>query len=342
MTPSELHSATYDGGPVPKVSVIVATYNRGALLAELLAALEQQTMAPSDYEVVVVDDASDDDTWDRLDALNSTTALRLAAVRLEANGGQGPARNVGVAMGRAPLVAFTDDDCLPTPGWLHELTTPFAGADSAVVVQGRVEPWPDDRDDGGVWARTVWVLRPTWLFETCNIAYRRQAVLDAGGFPGRDRAPATARGKLVGEDALLGWRVVEAGAELTFAPEALVHHRHEPATYWQWVAALRGRGVFPALVRRSRFGRRALWMGTFLAPRTAAFDAAVAGVVVGAVTVVPWWLLAVVPWVVLAWPEARWRKGRPAVVRLVQMAVGDLVGQEALVVAALRSRCLVL
>ena len=58
-----------------------------------------------------------------------------------------------------------------------------------VVVQGRTEGWPeDDRHDP--WARTVWVLRPTWLFETCNVAYRRRDVELAGGFPGATRRRA--------------------------------------------------------------------------------------------------------------------------------------------------------
>ncbi|MHB8329637.1 MAG: glycosyltransferase family 2 protein [Acidimicrobiales bacterium] len=339
----EVRSASVESGTAPEISVVVPTYNRSALLSDVIGALETQTLSLDRFEVVIVDDASPDDTWDVLCAMARDSALRLVALRLGTNGGQGPARNQAVAVSRGCVVAFTDDDCIPDAQWLERLTAPLlVDAVPPLVVQGRVEPWEPDWAVGGVWARTVWVLRPTWLFETCNIAYRRIDLQGAGGFPGRDEAPSAPDGKLVGEDAILGWRVLDLGTELVFEPDALVRHRQFPATYWQWLAEIRGRGVFPGLVRRSPQARRALWMRWFLAPRTAAFDAAVAGVLLCILSGRLRWLVSVAPWVGLAWPEARSRVGRPVPVRLAQLAVGDLVGGHALVVSSIRNRCLVL
>ena len=329
-------------GPPPQVSVVVSTRDRAAFLPELLAALEAQTFPAESFEVVVVDDGSTDDTWPVLAKVAGATGLRLLALQLEGSVGQGPGRNAALARARGEVVAFTDDDCLPPSPWLEQLTGPLRDDPGAhLVVQGRVVPTPARPPGAGRWARTVWVLRPTWLFETCNIAYRRADLDQAGGFPGRGDAPTRADGKLVGEDALLGWRVVDGGAGLRYLPEAETHHRWLPATYGDWVRSHWGRAVFPALARRSPHGRRPLWRRWFLAPRTAAFDLCVAGLVGAALTGKARWLVAGVPWLHSALPEARDR-GRPVILRLAQVWLGDLVGFGALVSASARERTLVL
>jgi glycosyltransferase involved in cell wall biosynthesis len=332
------------GSPPPVVSVVVATRDRAGFLPQLVEALDHQSMETSRYEVVIVDDGSTDDTWTTLEALARGSELRLRAVRLEHSVGQGPARNIGVRASRGEVLAFTDDDCIPGPSWLSAVTEPFLGAECGtahVVVQGRTEAWPED-DTYGPWARTVWVLRPTWLFETCNVAYRRSDVELAGGFPGRDEAPSRPDGKLIGEDAILGWRVIEQGAQFCFEPAALVHHRHLPATFPEWLHEQAGRGAFPGLVRRSSVARRALWHGVFLAPRTAAYDLALTSLCLAVVTQRRRWLLGLVPWVWLALPEAASRGGRHPVIRLAQLALGDQVGVNAMAKASWRERRLVI
>ena len=341
----ERTSATWSEDCPPSLSVVVSTYGRAGFLPTLFASLEAQTVPLASFELIVVDDASTDSTWEVLGDLVAATALPARALRLARNAGQGAGRNVGLALARGEVVAFTDDDCLPSSRWLERLTAPFTsalGALPAVVAQGQTEAWPNDADVAGGWARTVWVLHPTWLFETCNVAYRRADLLDVGGFPTGDDAPVGPHGRIVGEDAIAGWRVVENGAELVFVPEALVHHRHLPATYVDWLAEQRGRGCFPGLVDRSPLGRRALWRSWFLAPRSAAFDVAIVALVGALCSRRVRWLVGIVPWVVLALPEARSRRGRPAAVRLVQLFAGDSVGAAALVSASIRSRSVVL
>jgi glycosyltransferase involved in cell wall biosynthesis len=307
--------------------------------------MEAQTMPVASFELIVVDDASTDTTWEALGDLVAATALPARALRLARNAGQGAGRNVGLGVARGEVVAFTDDDCLPSPRWLERLTEPFTsahGSSPVVVAQGQTEAWPDDADGAGAWARTVWVLRPTWLFETCNVAYRRTDLVAVGGFPSGGDAPVGPHGRIVGEDAIAGWRVVENGAELVFVPEALVHHRHLPASYLDWLAEQRGRGCFPGLIDRSPLGRRALWRSWFLAPRSAAFDVATVALVGALCSRRARWLIGLVPWVILALPEARSRKGRGAAVRLAQLFAGDSVGAAALVSASVRNRSVVL
>lgn len=330
------------------VSVVIATYGRSTWLPALHDTLGGLEEPAGGFEVVVVDDASDDDTWKILCHLAARSPLRFQGVRLAVNVGQGAARTVGVEHARGAIVAFTDDDCLPRPTWLTALSAPLletAALQHPRVVQGRTEPWPGDAGRVGPWARTIWVLHPTWLFETCNIAYRRCDLLAVGGFAGRGEAPVGAHGRLAGEDVLTGWAVMERGATLVFVPRALVHHRHHPASYWQFVGEQRGRAVFPVLVGRDVSVRTAMWHRWFLARRTALFDAAILAAALGSSGSSQarrcWWL-GVVPWAWAAASEARHRPGRPVALRLAQLALADAVGGAALVAGSFRAGHLVI
>jgi hypothetical protein len=349
----------------PAVSVVVATHDRARMLTGLLEALEHQVAPASGFEVVVVDDGSTDGTWDVLAATVARTTLPLLALRQPVAAGQGEARQRGLEIARGSVVAFTDDDCVPTASWVVALTRPLLRPAGPVVAQGRTVPWPEDADEGGPWARTVWVLRPTWLFETCNVAYRVEPLRRAGGFPRRGEAPVGPHGRLVGEDALTAWRLLDQPGTPppVFVPGALVHHRHHPSSYRAFVTEQRGRGMFPAIVGRSPHGRLVLWQRWFLAPRTAALDVALAAGIAAAVggrrrsgrrvpavravrcrspvsraTVVG---LGAVPWLVLAWREAGDRSGAPRVVRLAQLLMADGVGLAAQIAGSVRSRTVV-
>lgn len=121
------------GGPnVPRVSVVVPTYNAHALLAETLDAILAQTFA--DFELIVVDDGSTDDTAAYLATL---TDSRLRVVRQD-NAGVGAARNRGIDEARGQLVAFCDHDDL----WLPDkLMTQVAFMDAHRPAVACVVPW---------------------------------------------------------------------------------------------------------------------------------------------------------------------------------------------------------
>jgi GT2 family glycosyltransferase len=124
------------------------------------------------------------------------------------------ARNRGWRAARAPLVAFTDDDCRPSEAWLERL---LAAASGDRVVQGRTQPDPLDADSLGPFAKTVVIEEPSLHYETCNILYPR-AVLDRlDGFDEAYPAPA-------GEDTDLGQRSAADGVDRVFSPDALVYH----------------------------------------------------------------------------------------------------------------------
>ena len=103
---------------IPEISVVVSTRDREQRLRALLGALSRQTLEPDRFEVIVVDNGSEDGTARALDALAGDCRYPLTVVRRSRGDGPAPARNEGWRSARAPLVAFTDDDCEPAPGWL--------------------------------------------------------------------------------------------------------------------------------------------------------------------------------------------------------------------------------
>ncbi|HJR26938.1 MAG TPA: glycosyltransferase family 2 protein, partial [Acidimicrobiales bacterium] len=270
----------------PTIAVVVSTFRRAAFLPELVAAIEAQDLDRRELELVAVDNGSGDDTWSVLVDLVERTPLAMAAVRLPHNRGPAPGRNAGVAHTRAPLVAVTDDDCLPTPGWLRGMRRAFEGG--ADVVQGSVRADPVGLPAMGPWDHTIGVTPPTPFFETCNVAYRRTAFDRAGGFDEDDPLLHPPSGRAFGEDACLAWEIQRTGGEPAFAPEALVHHRCLPGTYERWLADQRQLSRFPGLARRSPLVARWLFLGVFLSPRSALFDLGLVGTVTAAVLWSPW------------------------------------------------------
>ena len=319
------------GGPV--VSVVVASRDRGALLERLLGALEKQTLGTDRFEVVVVDDGSADDTAQVLEGLQGEASFALRALRHPVSLGPAAARNRGWRAARAPVVAFTDDDCVPDPAWL-EAGLLAMGADPAVVV-GRTGPPEEHRELAErAFARYIRVDEARF-FETCNVFYRRQDLLAAGGFDERCRRPG-------GEDTRLAMAVRDLGVAPRFAPEALVHHdvRFEgflgalrEAPRWQDVPIVfRGRPeARPELLHRWLF-----WKPTHPPALLAA-----AGIVVGLRH--PLALLLVVPWLRLRLRSRPLAAGHVArVAALPGGLVLDLVEVGVMVRGSLRHRTLVL
>ncbi len=198
----------------PKLSVVVPTHDRPDLLARLLGALASQTVGSATFETVVVDDGSRTPVGD-LSRLRS----EVRVLRHEHSRGPAAARNTGWQAAQGDLIAFTDDDCRPSPRWLEALLEAWNG-EEARIVQGRTEP--DQQGEAHPLGRTMEISGPTGLYETCNIAYPRRLLEGTGGFDERFR-------RACGEDVDLGMRASRAGAELAFAPKALVHHAvHHP------------------------------------------------------------------------------------------------------------------
>jgi GT2 family glycosyltransferase len=202
----------------PQVSVVVPTHDRPERLAALLAGLRAQTLAPGAFEVVVVDDGSvTPGTQEVLAAELSRGTLQLRTVRHASARGTAAGRNSGWRGARAPVVAFTDDDCVPEANWLSAGLA-VSARNPGAIVQGRTEPNPSELGRRGVFSRTISVDALGPQYEACNIFYPRALLERVGGFDeifGLFSA---------GEDTDLAWRALEGGGGSVFARDALVFH----------------------------------------------------------------------------------------------------------------------
>jgi glycosyltransferase involved in cell wall biosynthesis len=104
--------------PAPKISVLIATYNRPALLRACLTSFADQTLDRDEYEVVVIDDGSDDEELGSV-IEEFTTALQVVGVRI-GHAGRSAAKNHAVFLARAPIVLFFDDDDRAAPDYLEQ------------------------------------------------------------------------------------------------------------------------------------------------------------------------------------------------------------------------------
>ncbi|MBO9689960.1 MAG: glycosyltransferase [Mitsuaria chitosanitabida] len=159
----------------PEISVVMPTYRRPDLLERCLRALMAQTLAPTRYEVLVVDDGHEDRARtlvERLAAEPGAPAIRY----LRPASGRGPAvaRNTGWRAAVAPLVAFTDDDTRPDVDWLRQGLSAMLAHPAWIAAAGRVRVppmretlGPSPRSDSARAATTSSILNPT-VSETLN------------------------------------------------------------------------------------------------------------------------------------------------------------------------------
>ena len=199
----------------PVVSVCVSTRDRAERLARLLQALERQTLPAAQFEVVVTDDGSTDETPAVLRAAEQRGTLRITSLRHEHSTGPAAGRNAAWRAASAPVIAFIDDDCTPSTGWL---AAGLSGLDEADVVVGAVTRHPDQAHRTSRFARELIVGRDQvrW-YATANIFYRRSDLESLDGFD--ESYPGAA-----GEDTDLGFRAEKHGLRTGFVPEAIVFH----------------------------------------------------------------------------------------------------------------------
>ena len=333
-------------GASPSVSVIIPARDAAPTLQRTLTALRAQEFE-DEFEVVVVDDGSRDQTA----AIAEGHAPFVRLIRNERSEGPGAARNRGVRAARAPVLAFTDADCFPTPHWLARGVEAIARAE---IVQGAVQPDPDATRTP--FDRSLIVEGDGGFYQTANLLVRRETFNAVGGFrdwalerPGRrrwssDRRRRRATRTPIGEDTLFAWTARRAGARSAFAPTALVHHevvpgsfRDEMADAWHWTMDMPGLARFVPELRDGVFHHR--W---FFSGRTARFDLAVAGLVATTVTRRKLWLAGAVPYAAWVTRVARRWGARRGVEFALGAPASDAATLTGLLVGSIAWRCLVL
>jgi glycosyltransferase involved in cell wall biosynthesis len=220
------------------VAVVVATRNRADLLLRLLDALGAQRGAPP-FEVVVVDDGSSDDTVERVEKAAPRLPMPVRVLRQDESTGPAGARNRGWRATDAPLVAFTDDDCVPVPGWLAALAADVDGDGAAAIAAGVTTYPADQADRRATWSYWMEDDGTSGHYSTCNVMYRREVLEAVDGFDAEGFRHPTRRGGrsrcVNGEDTDLAWRAIGEGFAATVSPGAVVHHEVFPLRWREYV-----------------------------------------------------------------------------------------------------------
>ncbi|TPW17195.1 MAG: glycosyltransferase [bacterium] len=218
-------------------SLIIPTHGKLSLLRRTLASLEQQSADTPPFEVIVIDDASPDDTPRFLSAYGGSLALRT--VRQGTNQGRAAARNAGLRLATADLVIFLDDDMEVAPGFVrahvqyHRSADARARADpaapvaGATVAIGNVTNAPEVTDSpiirymstrGAQKVRDGGAL-PWRYFSTNNSSVRRSDLEAVGNFDEEFKTYGF-------EDLELGYRLHRHGLQFGFVPAAESSHIH--------------------------------------------------------------------------------------------------------------------
>ncbi len=215
---------------MPKLSVVIPTYNRKLSLLHTLDALRKQSLPSDQFEVIIVSDGSTDGSKEAVAAENYTFSVRFLE---QANSGPSVARNYGSAEAKNEIIVFLDDDIEPVREFLEVHSKLQENRDDLVVIGPQSMPPKEWFPVWIAWEHKMlekqydkfrsgeWSAGPNNLYSG-NFSVPRAKLLEVGGFDEHFKRQ---------EDVELGFRLHGAGLKFTFAGEADGYHR--PVRTWK-------------------------------------------------------------------------------------------------------------
>lgn len=218
----------------PEISLLVPSHGRPEDLATLVSALENQTLEPHRFELIVVDDGGDPPV-----SIDERSLPFRTSVLRQPNGGPAAARNAGLALCRGELVLILNDDAIPAPDLVESHLRAHAEVGDRAAVMGTFHfdeaslesPFVRLLESSGLlfdFAGLRHGERHGWTyFWTCNISLPTAALLEVGGFDEENFH------KAICEDVELGIRLQKRGYGVVYREDCVAHHHHEltPASY---------------------------------------------------------------------------------------------------------------
>lgn len=224
-----------------KVSIIVPTFNSARTIGECVDALLKQNYPADKYEIIIVDDGSNDNTAEILKSFN---------IRYHRQDNKGPAtaRNKGVEMAEGEIVAFTDADCIPDSNWISEIVLPLESPE-IVGVKGAYRT-----TQTSLWVRFAQAEfneryrilshhKYIDMVSTYSAAYKKSVFLLMGGFDVSFPFPNH-------EDTDLSYRMAQRGYKMVFNPKAVVAHLNHPNSFFRYTRLKFWRGYWRMIVYR--------------------------------------------------------------------------------------------
>lgn len=249
-----------------KVSVIIPAYNESEVIDDCLQSLVEQEFF--DFTAYIIDDASTDDTRERIEKYCKMFPHRIQLLEF-GKVGPGKARNLAARQSPSEIIAFMDADCIASPSWLKELVRVFEDHPDAVSVGGPHRA-PSSSSPFQIAVEKFFHIAAGSVdfFQShenevkeckhnplCNTSYRRKDFLELNGFR-EDLFP--------GEDIELDLRMKSQGKKIFYNPAALVyHHRPENIERFRKVMFAYGRAQ-GKLVRERGIERKIQWIGILM------------------------------------------------------------------------------
>jgi GT2 family glycosyltransferase len=235
------------------ISIAVCTFNRSRHLKRCLESLAAQTLEPSEFEIIIVDNNSMDATRDV--AAKFTSAHDNFSYILEPKQGLSHARNAGFEAALHDYVGYFDDDSVAPPNWLKHACGVvnehrphvFGGPHGHFFDETKPHWFKDNYETYSLGGRTLHLTEEDWLPGT-NIFFRRALLTELGGFDPNHGMVGTSIG--YGEETALLRRAWKLNQELkvVYEPKMRVYHLvPEYKTCWGWNVRshfLRGRSTY--------------------------------------------------------------------------------------------------
>ena len=209
----------------PFVTVIVPVRNRPDEISDCLASLVKLDYPPEKLEIIVVDDASEDNTPDVVSGFPVRLIKNPERMRASYS------RNLAAKEARGEVLAFLDSDCTVHPLWLKELVPAFCDEENGAIggkVDSRFEKKALDRYEKvssslnmGERSKSSNEEGNFFYLPTCNLLVKKDIFIELEGF----NANMT-----VGEDVDFCWRLKDMGFEIEYRPVGIVFHKHRSKT----------------------------------------------------------------------------------------------------------------
>ena len=198
----------------PRVSVVIASWNRRDEIRETLTELRQQTYP--DFEVIVVDNNSQDGSPELIE--REFEDVRL--IRLPRNSGV-ESRNIGIANARGEIVVIVDDDAILEKDWIEKAVNKFDREPQVAVLASRVLNYYTKEICDWIYGKGVNTLASNefqaFSFVGCGAAIRKSALDKVGLFPEEYF--------LYGDEGDLSIRVIDLGYQIRYYPDLIAYHR---------------------------------------------------------------------------------------------------------------------
>lgn len=213
------------------ISIVVPTFNRPDSLNNTLESLCKQTYPKDKYEIIICDDSTTDETMNLVNKFIQKNENNIRYIKANSTTkGPANARNIGIKASLAPIVGFTDDDCIVSENWIENANQIFQNCgDQICGLYGKVTTIGDCKKNRFSISRKVCVQNDDGSYVTPNVFYKKDTLLKVGCFDVTQRYL---------EDIELGWRVESIG-KILFCPSVKVQHQMLCISIKEYISRLR-------------------------------------------------------------------------------------------------------